>query len=152
MVHHIAMKEDVNEIRKFYSYLDVNGDGKMAYNEIVDGIKKVTAVNEKDVLRIFKYVDQAKSGYIEYEEFVRACISKNLLLSDENLKTTFVLFNKTEDEKDIPCTEFKSILGLQSKFSEKTWDQIIKTIDVNGDNMVRNIYINYYLFLYVNFY
>lgn len=137
MVHHIAMKEDVNEIRKFYSYLDVNGDGKMAYNEIVDGIKKVTAVNEKDVLRIFKYVDQAKSGYIEYEEFVRACISKNLLLSDENLKTTFVLFNKTEDEKDIPCTEFKSILGLQSKFSEKTWDQIIKTIDVNGDNMVR---------------
>lgn len=152
MVHHIAMKEDVNEIRKFYSYLDVNGDGKMAYNEIVDGIKKVTAVNEKDVLRIFKYVDQAKSGYIEYEEFVRACISKNLLLSDENLKTTFVLFNKTEDEKDIPCTEFKLILGLQSKFSEKTWDQIIKTIDVNGDNMVRNIFINYYLFLYVNFY
>jgi calcium-dependent protein kinase len=137
MVHHIAKKEDVDEIRKFYSYLDVNGDGKMAYNEIVDGIKKVTAVNEKDVLRIFKYVDQAKSGYIEYEEFVRACISKNLLLSDENLKTTFVLFTKTDAEKDISCTEFKSILGLQSKFSEKTWDQIIKTIDVNGDNMVR---------------
>jgi calcium-dependent protein kinase len=67
MVHHITTKEEVDEIRKFYSFLDKNGDGKMAYSEIADGIKKVINVNEKDLLKVFKYIDQGKTGYIEYE-------------------------------------------------------------------------------------
>jgi calcium-dependent protein kinase len=136
MVHHLAKKDDTNEIRKFYSFLDENGDGKMAYSEIVDGIKKVIDVSDKDVMRVFKYIDQAKSGYIEYEEFVRACINKRTLLSEENLKTTFELFTKSDENKNISCQDFKAILGLQSKFNNKTWEQIIKTIDVNGDNEV----------------
>jgi hypothetical protein len=136
MVHHLSKREDVDQIRKFYSSLDVNGDGKMAYSEIVEGIKKCISVNDKDVLRVFKYIDQAKTGYIEYEEFVRACVNKNELLTEENLKTTFVLFTKTDENKNISCQDFKAILALQSKFSDKTWEQIIKTIDINGDNEV----------------
>lgn len=136
MVHHLTKKEDIEEIRKLYSMLDLNGDGKMAYSEIVDGFKKSITVADKDVMRVFKYIDQAKTGYIEYEEFVRACINKNNLLTEENLKTTFILFTKTDENKNISCQDFKVILGLQSKFSNKTWEQIIKTIDINGDNEV----------------
>jgi calcium-dependent protein kinase len=136
MVHHITKKEDSDEIRKLYSSLDVNGDGKMAYSEIVEGFKKFISVNDKELMKVFKYIDQAKTGYIEYEEFVRACINKNQLLSEENLKTTFILFTKTDENKNISCQDFKSILGLSSKFSDRTWEQIIKAIDVNGDNEV----------------
>lgn len=67
MVHHISTKEDTDEIRKYFSYLDKNGDGKMSYNEIIDGMKKHITVNEKDLLKVFKYIDQGKTGYIEFE-------------------------------------------------------------------------------------
>ena len=31
---------------------------------------------------------------------------------------------------------FKNILGLSTKFDNKMWEQIIKTIDINGDGQV----------------
>lgn len=67
MVHHLSTKEETDEIRKLFFYIDKNGDGRMAYNEIVDGFKKIIPVNEKDLLRVFKYIDQAKTGNIEFE-------------------------------------------------------------------------------------
>lgn len=57
-------------------------------------------------------------------------------MTEDHLKITFILFTKDEN-KNISPTEFKNILGLQSKFNDKTWEQIIKTIDINGDNQVQ---------------
>jgi Ca2+-binding EF-hand superfamily protein len=67
---------------------------------------------------------------------VRACINKYHLLTPENLKTTFILFTK-EENKDMPIQDFKAVLGLSSKFSDREWESIIKSIDLNGDGQVR---------------
>jgi hypothetical protein len=40
MVHHLSNKEEVDPIRRMFFYIDVNGDGRMGYSEIVDGFKK----------------------------------------------------------------------------------------------------------------
>jgi len=136
MVHHLTKKEDIIDIKHFYNWIDNNGDGKMEYKEVVEGFKQFIPVNEKELTKIFKYIDQGHTGCIEYEEFVRACINKKELLVEENLKSTFVLFTKTNVEATISCNDFKSILGLSSKFSDKQWDMIIKTIDKNGDGQI----------------
>lgn len=135
MIHHLTTKEHTEEIRRLFYYMDKKGDGKLTYSEIVDGFKSLMAVNEKDVFKILKHIDQGKTGVIEYEEFIRSCIEKTSLLTEDKLKTTFILFTKDEN-KNISPAEFKQFLGLQSKFNEKTWEQIIKTIDINGDNQV----------------
>jgi calcium-dependent protein kinase len=67
MIHHITSKQDVDEIRKFFAYIDKNGDGRMSYNEVIEGFKKIIPVQEKELLRVFKYMDQGKTGFIEYE-------------------------------------------------------------------------------------
>ena len=67
MVHHLSNKDETDEIRKLFFYIDKNGDGRMGYSEIVEGFKKIINVNEKDLLRVFKYIDQAKTGNIEFE-------------------------------------------------------------------------------------
>ncbi len=36
----------------------------------------------------------------------------------------------------MPVQEFKAVLGLSSKFSDKAWEQIIKSIDLNGDGNI----------------
>ena len=138
MVHHLLQKEDIINIRNFYTWIDNNGDGKMEYKEVCEGFKQFIDINEKEVTKIFKYIDQGHTGCIEYEEFVRACINKKELLAEENLKKVFALFTKAENVENvsISCTNFKNILGLSSKFSDKQWETIIKTIDKNGDNEI----------------
>jgi hypothetical protein len=34
-------------------------------------------------------IDNDGNGYIEYEEFIRASINKDLLITEKNLKTAF---------------------------------------------------------------
>jgi calcium-dependent protein kinase len=138
MIHHLLQKEDVINIRNFYTWIDNNGDGKMEYKELNDGFKQFIDINEKEVTKIFKYIDQAHTGCIEYEEFIRACFNKKTLLSEENLQKCFCLFirNNSFDSVTIDVDRFKSLLGLSSKFTDKQWIMIIKSIDKNGDGQI----------------
>ena len=138
MIHHLLEKEDVINIKNFYNWIDNNGDGKMEYKELNDGFKQFMDINEKELTKIFKYIDHAHTGCIEYEEFIRACINKKKLLSEENLKKCFCLFirNNLFDSVTIDVDRFKSILGLSSKFTDKQWTMIIKSIDKNGDGQI----------------
>lgn len=136
MIHHITKKEETDEIRNLFISLDQKGDGKLTYSEISNGFKKCRNFNDRDLLKVLKFIDVSRGGHIEYEEFLRACADKSKLLIEENLKTTFFLFTKDENKIYISPSEFKSILGLQSKFSDKTWENIIKEIDINGDNQI----------------
>ena len=138
MIHHLLQKEDIIGIKTFYTWIDNNGDGKMEYKELNDGFKQFIEINEKEVTKIFKYIDQAHTGCIEYEEFIRACFNKKKLLSEENLQKCFCLFirNNSYDSVTIDVDRFKSLLGLSSKFTDKQWIMIIKSIDKNGDGQI----------------
>ncbi len=137
IVHHIIKKEDLDKIKKFFIFIDDKGIGKICHNEFINKLKKqIGNINEKEVLKVLKYIDQGKTGFLEFEEFVRACINKKKLLNEENLKISFTLFNKTGIKKVISCQDFKNILGLQTKFSNKTWEKIINQIDINGDGQI----------------
>ena len=46
------------------------------------------------------------------------------------------MFTKTDETATISCNDFKSILGLSSKFTDKQWEMIIKAIDKNGDGQI----------------
>jgi len=78
---------------------------------------------------------------------VRACINKHSLLTSDYLKSTFALFTKNEN-KNISPTDFKHFLGLQSKFNEKQWEQIIKNVDKDGNGQV-NILLFYYFIFFI---
>ena len=60
------------------------------------------------------------------------------MLSEENLQKCFCLFirNNSFDSVTIDVDRFKSLLGLSSKFTDKQWIMIIKSIDKNGDGQI----------------
>ena len=47
--------------------------------------------------QIMSLVDQDKDGYIEYQEFLRVTLNRNTLISEENLKNAFNMFDKAGD-------------------------------------------------------
>ena len=48
----------------------------------------------QDVDQIFKKIDGDNNGYIEYEEFVRAAVDKQMFLNENILKFAFRYFDK----------------------------------------------------------
>lgn len=141
MIHHLTDQEDVREIRKTFESFDINNDGKLSHQEIIDGFKSAIHHKvEKEILKVIKKIDQDRSGFIELEEFVRASINKKNFISEERIKITFDLF-KDSKSNAITVSELKIILGLASKqFSDKVWNemvqQIFQQVDENNDEQI----------------
>lgn len=121
----------------------------MEYKEICNGFKNYINIDEKLLTKAFKFIDQGKTGCLEYEEFLRACINKKEFINEENMRSAFELFLKAKLEEEeengemkikegqeIPIEDFKSILGLSTKFTDEQWKRIINEVDVNGDGKI----------------
>jgi len=130
MIHHILSNDDIKEIRKLFFEFDKDGDGRLSKDEIINGFKITSELDQKYYLKLFDQLDVDKSGFIEFDEFIRATINKTKLLSDDNLNITFKLFDKDGGESITP-DEIRSILGLSAKFNEEVWKEIINNLVQN---------------------
>ena len=72
------------------------------------------------------------SGYIDYEEFIRATIDNNLIVSEKNLLAAFNNFDKNKNGK-LEREELKEL--LQSENNEYI-ENLIKKIDINNDGAI----------------
>lgn len=69
--------------------LNKNQDGKLSYNELLEGYTKYHGENmatREEVDRIFKLVDVDNSGEIDFSEFVTATVDRENLLSEAKLR------------------------------------------------------------------
>lgn len=144
LVHNFNQMEDVREANKLFNSIDVNGDGKITKIELLTGLKKVLNINddslEEDVDKIFKNIDADNNGYIEFEEFVRGCIDKEKLLSEDVLKFAFRYFDK-DGSGEITREEIKEIFFANVKKNdnvnlEQQLEYIISEVDINGDGKI----------------
>ncbi len=140
LVHNFPQMNDVINACKLFSQIDVNGDGKVTQKELYKGLK--TKINsptlEKDVAAIYKNLDMDNNGFIEYEEFVRAAVSKEKFLNDNVLRFAFRYFDK-DGSGEITFDEIEDV--FKKSIPEKsdihgTLRQIIKEVDLNGDGVI----------------
>ena len=84
LVHHFPQIKDVINSCKLFNQIDKSGDGKITKAELVKGLSERYKCKtlEKDVNEIFKNLDMDNNGYIGYEEFVRAAVSKEYFVKD----------------------------------------------------------------------
>jgi calcium-dependent protein kinase len=137
IVHNMISKEDTDELRKCFMEFDDNGDGRLTKEELMKGLLKIMTPGEAKALadKTMNLIDVDENGFIEYEEFLRASLSKEKILTHENLKVAFNMFDKDKSGK-INAQELKQVLGKEGQIKEKVWNQIINEIDVNGDGEI----------------
>ena len=75
LVHNLPTTEKFTNILKLYRYFNELGDCKLTKEELIKGLsmfrKKEEVVQKVDTL--FSLLDGDNNGFIEYEEFLRAC-------------------------------------------------------------------------------
>jgi calcium-dependent protein kinase len=86
IVSNVSYKEVTNDILKAFKELDLNGDGKITQDELLQGYANVYGYKEKsqilkEVKEIMSDIDSNISGTIDYTEFLVACMNKEKMLS-----------------------------------------------------------------------
>jgi calcium-dependent protein kinase len=137
IVHNLTKKEDVDELRKTFMQFDENGDGRLTKDELIKGLNKIMTPQEavNEVNRIMSLIDVDGNGFIEYEEFLRACMNKNKILTTDNLQIVFNMFDKDRSGKITP-EELKHVLGKDADIPQDVWEGIVKDIDINQDGEI----------------
>ena len=139
IVHTLASSEDVKSLRNVFIAFDLNGDGRLTKDELIEAMSQLMTRGEArdEVEKIMKVIDVDKNGFIEYEEFLRATLNKDKLLSKENIKYAFDMFDK-DGSGFISKEEIKAVLGKgkNNKKKDNVWKDIINQIDLNQDGQI----------------
>ena len=140
LVHNFPQMPDVINACKLFNQIDVNGDGKINKQELLKGLqsKMKSPTLEKDAEEIYKNIDMDNNGYIEYEEFVRAAVSKEKFLNENVLRYAFRYFDK-DGSGEITFDEIEDVFKESITDKENLHDslqKIIGEVDANGDGVI----------------
>ena len=139
LVHNLAITDETLIILKMFRFFNKAGDCKLTKTEFTLGLYCYKNKEDVDEMAdiIFQRLDGDNNGYIEYEEFLRACVDKTKLMTKENLKFAFRFLDhdntKTINVKNIlhafitkPNKEIETIFLITLKEVDKDGDGIIK--------------------------
>ena len=136
IVHNVPDTDETKDILKIFRLFDSNDDGRLTKEELYNGLVKYE--NQKFIKEkiddIFLILDGANNGYIEYEEFLRACMEKKNLLCDEHLVYAFNFFDKDNTGR-ISVDKIKANF-IDSHVSEEVFRSIFNEIDTNHDGEI----------------
>jgi calcium-dependent protein kinase len=140
IVHNLPLTEEVKELEKIFKKLDVNKDGKLTKEELLNGCDvffKDIPSKKEDLEEIFENCDIDGDGFIEYEEFLCACIDKKKLLCEDYLKLAFNFFD-LDGSGTITLKELQTVLKGEGEYniSMDLIVKIVSEIDVNGDGKI----------------
>ena len=139
LVHNLGNNDETLIILKMFRFFNKSGDCKLTKNEFtlaLYGYKNKEDVDEMADI-IFQRLDGDNNGYIEYEEFLRACVDKTKLMTRENLKFAFRFLDndntKTLGVKNI----LRAFVTKPNKEIEEIFLMTLKEVDKDGDGFIK---------------
>lgn len=133
----LLSKQEKEKLSKLFKDIDKNGDGKLSKEEIIEGYDKYFGkiLTQDDVDAMFKSVDIDDSGFIDYSEFVLACMNEKNLLTNDKLEAAFKMFDK-DGSGLITKDEIKEVLSVGAGIDESAINEVIRQVDENGDGEI----------------
>lgn len=131
-------EDQIENLRKAFIKIDVNGDGVLTKEELVEGVSKVPECNikEEDWDLAIQLMDTNNNGCIDYTEFIAGCMQSYVYLKENNLKHAFEYFDR-DGNGTITLEELKESLSSDDLLlDEAELERIISEIDKNDDGMI----------------
>jgi calcium-dependent protein kinase len=125
---------EFREVRRKSGQMNVNNDDKLSIDELVESFCKIMRRDDaiKYVNESFKTIDLNKNGFIDFEEFLKVSLEKNILFSENNLQNTFKLFDHNKDGK-ICENDLKAVIN---NYNALLWKDLISQYDKDSDDML----------------
>ena len=138
ITHNLIAKEEIQNLRKVFRLLDNNNDGRISKLELQKGFKDIIGevLGELEITNIMKNIDCDGNGYIEYEEFLRATLDKNKLLTEDNLKMAFELFDINK-KGEISADDIKSTILGEKSIPDEVFEELLAQIDMKTEETLK---------------
>ena len=136
IIHNIPRPRQAKSAIKLFKLVNEVGDGKLLKRELKKTLLLFVSedfLNKYDFDEQFSLIDGEKKGYINYEEFLRACLSRKKILTDNILKYAFSFFD-SNNTGFIKKKKMKSFFG--NKVEENTFKNIFDEIDSDKDGKI----------------
>ena len=136
IIHNIPRPKEAKSAIKLFKLVNEVGDGKLLKKELKKTLLLFVTeefLNKYDFEEQFSLIDGDKKGYLNYEEFLRACLDRKKILTDDILKYAFRFFDPS-DTGYIKRKKMKSFFGNQ--VDENTFKSIFDEIDSDKDGKI----------------
>lgn len=126
----------LNDLNNIYYKIDKNCDWKITKAELFNAYKIAgIPISHEKIEEIIQSMDFDKNGNVDYEEFIRMCIPREKLFTEENLENAFLLFDK-EKNGFITPSEIIDFIQNSRKISDEVKNSIKNEILEIADEII----------------
>lgn len=123
-------------MRAIFEKIDVDFDGKLTKEEVIEGFKALEVANpEEEANEIFKIADIDNNGTIEFSEWCTATMDKRKMLTTKRLKQAFDMFDENGNGS-ISYQEVKKLLDSKGTSKGEYFKELIQEMDIDGDGEI----------------
>ncbi len=138
LVHNLPSNESSIIILKLFRCFNKSGNCKLTKDELRQGLYEYKEKEQVDnyVENLFILLDGDNNGYIEYEEFLRACIDKKLILKKTYLKYAFKFLDQDRTETLNTQKIIKAFVLEPNSILEAVFNKTLNSVDKDGDGII----------------
>lgn len=129
--------EEVEVIRDMFALMDTDGDGKVTYQELKAGLRKVgSQLAEPEIKLLMDVADVDGNGVLNYGEFVAVTIHLQRMENDEHFRKAFIFFDKNGNGY-IELDELRDALADGSgETDDDVLHEIMQEVDTDKDGQI----------------
>ena len=138
LVHNLPNDDSSIIVLKLFRHFNKSGSCKLTKEELMNGLYDYRDKNEVDkvVDHLFRLLDGDNNGFIEYEEFLRACIDKKTILKSTYLKYAFKFLDKEKTGTLNTQKIIKAFVLTPNKLIEAVFNNTLNSVDHDSDGII----------------
>ncbi|XP_057951540.1 calcium-dependent protein kinase 10-like [Malania oleifera] len=136
IAQHLSV-EEVEVIRDMFTLMDTDNDGKVTYEELKAGLRKVgSQLAEPEIKLLMEVADVDGNGVLDYGEFVAVTIHLQRMENDEHFRRAFVFFDK-DGSGYIEMEELQESLADDTGETDaEVLNDIMREVDTDKDGRI----------------
>ena len=138
LVHNLPNTDSSILILKLFRYFNKSGNCKLSKEELLNGLYAYKPKEEVDKIidHLFLLLDGDNDGFVEYEEFLRACIKKKQILTSTYLKYAFKFIDKERTGTLNVQKIINAFVTTPNKLIEAVFNNTLNNVDKDGDGII----------------
>ena len=141
LVHNLPSTDSSVLILKLFRHFNKSGNCKLSKEELTNGLYHFKSKEEVDKIidHLFVLLDGDNDGFLEYEEFLRACIDRKQIITTTYLKYAFKFIDKEKTGTLDAQKIINAFVATPNKIIEAVFNNTLNTVDKDGDGIINFI-------------
>ena len=134
--NYISIDEE-KKLRAVFRYVDKEEKNSLTKEDLKKAISEINVnISDEKFNELYKILDANQNDLIEYQEFLRATCDKNSLLTEENLRNTFLAISGGEEKEFINKDDIKKFIFRDSNIQEQIFNEYLEQFGMQKDDKI----------------